>query len=356
MTWTIDYPRTIAERKPEGHAPRAPRWILGFNYPTSLVTSDYLALQVHSLEDPVVAEFLDLAKGSWSTDTVDKPEAHEILSYRDARGMTNLIALGYWLDATAHARWLHSAPLPRWFSVLNPLTVAFGAWHEVVQVPLDRMETIYSDPERPFGIAACEGTQRIPTTTNGYFGAARDRFPISAIDRLEAPAPQCRRESPASTLGRRLRAEAGLNTIVIRSGQYWQESDSEQRQDYESVLQPKLMAGMGYLHDHSQQEDVMSIRVMTSLDENTLAPRRETSVLAHFSRLNTLEKWAESHSTHAAIFEHAIRKKQEYGDERSVVTWHEVFALQSTTNYEYVNCHEETGLLASSPVLLNVET
>ncbi|WP_080796375.1 phenylacetaldoxime dehydratase family protein [Corynebacterium pacaense] len=355
MTWTIDYPRRIAERRPEGHAPRAPRWTLGFDQPTSLVTSDYLALQVEDMSDPAVGKFVELAGKSRGRGTDHGPQAHEMLTYRDSLGMTNLIALGYWLDATEHARWLQSAALPRWFDALDPATVTCGAWHEVVQVPLDRMETVYSDPDRPFGMAACEGTRRVPTTTNGYYGAARDRFPVSAIDRLEAPGSHRQRNAPPNTLGRRLRAEVGLNAIVIRSGQYWQESDSEQREDYEQELQPKLMAGMGYLKEHAGLEDVLSLRVMTSLDEETLAPRRETSVLGHFARLGTLENWAESHATHAAIFEHAIRKKQEYGDARSVVTWHEVFALQSSTTYEYVNCHGQTGLLSCSPVLLSVE-
>lgn len=232
--------------------------------------------------------------------------------------------------------------------------MAFGAWHEVVQVPLDRLETIYSDPRREFGLSACPGARVAPMTTNGYYGAARDRLPVSAIDRVAAAGPHERRASQAPSLGRRVRAECGHNTAVIRSGQYWEWAEGEQLSDYTKELEPKMMAGMRHLREQADREGTMSLRIMTSLDRTTLEPRRETSVLGHFHSLESLETWAAQHATHAAIYEHAIAKNREYGEKRSVVTWHEVFILPRGTSFEYVNCHPGTGILPFSRAVMVV--
>ncbi|MFI1309097.1 phenylacetaldoxime dehydratase family protein [Streptomyces albidoflavus] len=356
MNWTPDYPRTVPERRPPGHQPRAPRWTLGFDAPLSLVTSDYLALQCTGPDDAAVGPFLERVRACHTgRDGADAPEAWELLAFTDEAGRHNLVHLGYWRDATAHARWLATAPLPRWFAELDAAAVPFGAWHEVVQVPLDRVETIYSDPRRAFGLAACPGTRRESMTVNGYFGAARDRLPLSAIDPLEAAGPHLRRARPAASEGRRLRAECGHNTAVIRSGQYWQDAEGEQLADYTGALEPKLMAGMAHLREESDAEGTLSLRVMTSLDRETLRPLRETSVLGHFHTLAALEGWAAGHATHAAIYEHAIAKNRQYGEARTVVTWHEVFVLPRTAAFAYVNCHPATGILPYATSVLAVE-
>ncbi|MET7534253.1 phenylacetaldoxime dehydratase family protein [Streptomyces goshikiensis] len=354
MTWTCVYPRLLPERRPEGHRPRAPRWTLGFDSPASLLTSDYLAVQADGEEAPAVGEFLAAVRATHGSPGAHAPEAWELLSYTDEAGAYNLVHLAYWKNSTEHARWLHSAPLTAWFHGLEAATAGHGAWHEVVQVPPDRAESIYSDPRHAFGMAACTGTQMVSMTYNGYFGAARDRLPVSAIDPLEPSEPHLRRSSPADSHGRRLRAESGHNTAVIRSGQYWQQAEGEQLADYEQALRPKLMAGMDHLRREADTEGTMSLRVMTSMDRHTLRPLRETSVLGHFHSLAALEGWAAGHATHAAIYEHAIARNRQYGDARTVVTWHEVFVLPRTAAYEYVNCHPATGILPYTPTVLAV--
>ncbi|MDT0269924.1 phenylacetaldoxime dehydratase family protein [Streptomyces sp. DSM 44915] len=354
MTWTPDYPRALPARRPAGHQPRAPRWTLGLDAPTSLLTSDYLAVQCGDERAGAVAEFLAAARASHPAGDPDAPEAWELLSHTDETGAYNLVHLGYWRDATAHARWLRSAPLARWFHGLDAATAEHGAWHEVVQVPPERAETIYSDPRRAFGLAACDGTRMVSMTTNGYFGAARDRLPVSAIDPLEPAGPHRRRTPPVASQRRRLRAECGHHTAVIRSGQYWQPATGEQLADYEEVLRPKLMAGMDHLRRAADTAGTLSLRVLTSLDRESLRPLRETSVLGHFHSLAALEEWAAGHATHAAIYQHAIEKNRRYGPERTVVTWHEVFVLPRTAAFEYVNCHPGTGLLPYAPTVLAV--
>ncbi|QTX05377.1 phenylacetaldoxime dehydratase family protein [Agromyces archimandritae] len=344
MSWQPEYPRRIPERRPAGHRPRAPRWSAEFERPFTAVTSDYYAVQVRDASDPAVDVFLDIAAASVDAGVGDAPDASEILTHRTADAV-DVIFLGYWTDPTRHARWARHSALGRWFRDLDAAEVEHGAWRETIQVPLERAETIYSSPDREFGFAACEGIRLGSTTSNGYFGAARDRMPLSAIDPLEAPAPHTRRESVPSA-GRRLRAALGLNVAVIRSGQYWEASTGEQLEDYERELEPKLLAGMDYLATNPDDTGTISLRILRSGDPRTVPARRETSVLGHFSSLEQLETWAANHATHAAIYEHAIAKNRQYGEARQVTTWHEVFVLAESTRFEYVNCHPATGVLA----------
>jgi aldoxime dehydratase len=326
-----------------------------FDEPVSLLTSDYLGLQTEGIDSPEAREFIELIRRTHDAGLADAPEAWEIVSFTDGAGVFNLVHLGYWRDPSKHATWALTSPLATWYSSLDAATIGFGAWHEVIQVPTDRLEAIVSKEGWSFGLANCPGIRMRVMTMNGYFGAARDRFPLSAIDPLEAPAPLRRRSTPIRSRGRRVRAECGHNTAIIRSGQHWASASGDQLQDYENELQPKLMAGMDYLRSEADREGVLSLRVMTNRDPETLRPLRQTSVLGHFNSLEPLEQWAESHVTHAAIYTHAIEKQREYGNDRAVVTWHEVFITTRNANFEYVNCHEQTGIMPFAQNLMSVD-
>lgn len=355
-TWSnITYPRQIPLRRPDGHEPRAPRWALIYTEPVTLLTSDYLGIQVESWDSIGVQAFVERLRVSHQAPHDCAPEAWELLTCTDDAGLLNIIHLAYWRNPTHHEKWLATSALGRWYDGLEAATVAFGAWHEVIQVPVDHAETIYSDPRGQFGLAACRGTQVEPMTINGYFGAARDRLPVSAIDALEVARPQRPPNTYRETRGRRLRAESHHNMAVIRSGQYWAQAGDEQLTDYTESLEPKLTAGMRYLSDHKETTGTLALRILTSLDRDTLEPRRETSTYAHFQSLADLETWAESHATHHAIYEHAIAKNRQYGSDREVTTWHEVFIQPSSARSEYVNCDPTTGLLPSARNVLVVE-
>jgi aldoxime dehydratase len=109
---------------------------------------------------------------------------------------------------------------------------------------------------------------------------------------------------------------------------------------------------MNYLTHHKEETGTLSLLVMTNLDDDG-AECRETSVLAHFISLAQLEKWSASHSTHLAIYHHAIAMNRKYKQEREFVSWHELFVNQAAT-FEYVNCHARTGLLPYFDLLVVV--
>ena len=343
MIFHVEYPRIVPERKPAGHQPAAPRYTLRWHSPVETMVSEYHAIQKAGLTWDEQREFFDFAKASFAQP--DGPAAHEVLRFTDEAGEINAVTVAYWLDATAHARWSQSAEFPKWFCARERCAGDFGYWRETIAVPYDRHETIYSGPHYKIGFARTPNSSIESMTTNGYFGAARDRVPISAIDPLESPLrgnpPKPRR---VESRGRRLRAATPHNMTALRSGQYWIGAGPEQLADYLDNLQPKLMRGMNFLLDNKEDTGTLALRVMSNLDDDGSA-RAETSVLAYFLSLDQLEDWSKSHVTHLDIYGHAIAMNRKFKEKREVVTWHEAFVMPASTSFEYVNCHPRTGVL-----------
>src|SRR5690606_9147903 len=201
--------------------------------------------------------------------------------------------------------------------------------------PYDRHETIYSGPDYRIGFGRTPDTVIVPITNNGFFGAARDRLPVSAIDPLHAPIEPLARAERQSK-GAHLLVQVPHNVTILRSGQYWEGAGQEQLDDYKDALEPKLLRGMRYLSDKKTDTGCMSLRVMTNLNEDG-SPRAETSVLGAFTSMEKLEHWAANHETHLDIYRHAIAMNRLYKEKREVTTWHELFVLMTGSCFEYVN-------------------
>lgn len=343
MVFHVEYPRIVPARKPIGHQPAAPRYTLRWQDPVETLVSEYYGIQKQDLSQEEQRAFFERVEASLAHE--DGPAAHEIMRFTDEAGETNAVVVAYWLDATRHARWSMRADFPRWFASPERLSGDSGYWRETIAVPYDRHETIYSAPHYKIGFARTPGASIESMTTNGYFGAARDRVPVSAIDPLESPLRQSPPKPRAVTSrGRRLRVATPHNMTALRSGQFWVGAGPEQLDDYQANLQPKLMRGMNFLLDHKGDTGTLALRVMTNLDAQG-KERDETSVLAYFLSLEQLEDWSKSHETHLDIYRHAIAMNRKFKEKREVVTWHELFVLPAATSFEYVNCHDKTGVL-----------
>ncbi|GGC48956.1 phenylacetaldoxime dehydratase family protein [Chelatococcus reniformis] len=344
MTFHVEYPRTVPARRPEGHQPAAPRYTLRWDKPVGELISAYFAMQGHGLPPERQAGFLERLTTGFGE--ADGPAAHEVMRFVDEAGETNAVAVGYWTDTTAYARWSRGSTVARWLADDARLAEpGIGYWREAIAVPYDRHETIYSAPGYRIGLARTAGAAIVAMTTNGYFGAARDRIPLSAIDALESPLAAAPPEArPVASRGKRLTAATPHNMCVLRSGQFWEDAGPEQLGDYRENLEPKLMRGMDYLAGHKGDTGTLALRVMTNIDADG-AGRAETSVLAYFLALEQLEAWARSHQTHLDIYHHAIAMNRKFKAKREVVTWHELFVMPAAASFEYVNCHPRTGVL-----------
>jgi aldoxime dehydratase len=342
MAYDLEYTRTLPARRPEGHVPAAPRYAVQWDAPVHTLVCDWFGLQGETLPLPAQLGFFDQARRAFVE--ADGPDSFEIMRCTDEGGLLNAIAVAYWLDPVRHARWERTSNLMRWFKAPERLTGPHGAWRETLSTPFDRHETIFSEPSYTAGVGRTAGARLGPITTNGYFGAARDRLPISAIDPLESPfGDRLPSAAPQAGFGQRLAVAVPPNVVSLRSGQYWAHAEGEQLDDYENNMRPRLMAGMAHLTRHRESTQTLSLRIMTNLDPDG-SERRETSVYAQFLSLAPLEAWAKDHQTHHAIYKHAIAMNRLHKAERQFVSWHELFVLPRA-EFEYVNCAPGTGLL-----------
>jgi aldoxime dehydratase len=342
MQFDVQYSRTVPARKPEGHIPTAPRYNVRWEHPVHTIISDYIGIQAIDLPSRAQAAFFAGARRGF--DEVDGPDSFEKMRCVDEQGFTNAVVVAYWTDPVQHARWNRNSSLIAWFRHPDRLTGPVGAWRETAVVPYDRHETVYSERYHAAGVALTKGASFASITTNGYFGAARDRLPISAIDTLESPFADT---IPAARLhrgfGQRLRLSVPVNTISLRSGQYWGSAVGDQLKDYAENMRPRLMRGMEHLVSHRQETGTLSLRIMTNLDEHG-TEQCQSFIYAHFLSLAPLEEWAKSHATHLAIYKHAIAMNRLHRENRQFVSWHELFVLPGA-EFEYVNCEPRTGLL-----------
>lgn len=348
MLFELAYPRIIQARRPEGHQPAAPRFSLRWDKPHLTLVSVYFGMQKDNATWQDKKAFFERMRVMLSTEFA--ADATEIMQCTDEAGMDNAIIVAYWTDVTVYAKWMATAGFRDWFNAKERLAGQEGYWFEAIVVPYDRHETIYSGPHYRVGFGRTEGSEIVAITNNGFFGAARDRLPLSAVDTLDIPGDgRISDNGVADGLGRHLVAHIPHNTTILRSGQYWEGAGEEQLNDYQHALQPKLMRGMDYLVEAREKTGCMSMRVMTNLNEDG-SLRSETSVCAAFASMVQLEDWAKSHETHAEIYKHAIAMNRLYKEKREVITWHELFVISLGNTFEYVNCHRKTGILRYAQV------
>ena len=343
----VSYPRSIPARRPDGHTPAAPRFSLRWRHPVPMLVSDYFGLQGASPDSTKARAFVDHML-RWFSEP-NGPPAHEVMVCTDEAQRPATVVVAYWTSMADHAAWTTASSWRAWWDDPARVTEDVGYWREQLACPYDRHETIYSDPGYRIGLGRTPDATLVPTTTNGYFGAARDRIPLSAIDPLDAPMAPSAPRTGRSGAGRRVSVVVPHNLTVLRSGQFWHDSEPEQAEDYELNLRVKLDRGMDHLEENPGS-GCLYLRRMTNLSD-TAEPRRETSVQAVFASLADLESWSASHETHLEIYRHAIAMKQRYGDRRDVVTWHELFVMPGGTLFEYINCADGTGLLPCVPHL-----
>jgi nitrilase len=157
MVFHIEYPRVIPAQRPEGHEPAAPRFTLRWERPVGEIACEYFAIQARDPSSARQIQFLDMARHGFAE--TDGPSAHEVMSFQDEAGYTNAVAVGYWTDATAHARWSSRSNFSMWVASDEPLTeTECGYWRETILVPYDRHETVYSAPGYRIGLARTPGS------------------------------------------------------------------------------------------------------------------------------------------------------------------------------------------------------
>ena len=169
----------------------------------------------------------------------------------------------------------------RWWNRPGATKGPVGTWWEPIVVPNDRLETI-SFREYVRGISACPALTLQPMNESGYWGAARDRIPLSPYDILSSSEQKLdAMRKPRESQGVRIRIRPPENLTVIRSGVSWASCGAEQLRDFETALKPRLDAGMEHLRNSPVETGCCSLRQVDLIHADG-SELKEAYSLGHF--------------------------------------------------------------------------
>ncbi len=322
--------------------PPDPAWAASFDAQVTPVVMAYFGTQLAEGDTaPRAHRICEFFAGAHAPSNV------ESASYLDRVGRRTLVSAAYWTDPACFEKW--NVGFDRWWRDPARLNEGVGHFCEVLIVPPDRFETIFSN-DYLIGVAKVGGPQVGPIREHGYWGSMRDRLPISADDDLaSAYGETMPRLGASETRGRRLRVATPENLAVIRSGQDWTECAGAQRDFYTEAIAPTLREAMHSLRDNPIDTGCCEMRFAQHID-GAGAPVTRTFGLGYFLSLAHLERWAATHPKHLAILGHFMKMAREYRAGLRLKLWHEVSVLPvADQTFEYINCHNQTGLLPYFP-------
>jgi aldoxime dehydratase len=333
-------PRSLSRRVADDYQPPFPLFVARADESLKQVVMAYFGVQYAKEElRPQALSALRLIADQFLL--MDGPGNHDTTFYRDETGCGNLIAVGYWTDPDAFQRWLSSEPVVGWWQSDSRLSDGIGYFREIVSPRAEQFETLYAFTDNFPGIGAVmnRGVSD-EILEHGYWGSMRDRMPISQTDRMQPKGHLTVANGEAAQSGRVV-ISAHDNIALIRSGQDWSETEGEERTLYVKEIEPTLKAGMDFLRDHGQELGCYSNRYVHYIDADGNLLEKSYNI-GHWRSLDRLERWAESHPTHLRIFTTFFRVATQLSKLR---LYHEVSVFDaSNQHYEYINCHDQTGL------------
>ncbi|MCP4316928.1 MAG: phenylacetaldoxime dehydratase family protein [Hyphomicrobiales bacterium] len=326
-------------RMPPGWNPPVPAWKSVFDGKTDAVSMFVIGCQ-HSAETDVSGFLQDLKTIGGDADIID------FATCTDRNGLQQSVGILYWCNPEDAANWLDTDGFVSFWAKHTDPSAGYGVFREMMNIPLERSETLFSGPEHDHGMSQCRTSIEGPIDRHMYWGGMRDRIPLSASDALEAGGPLRIVERSEN----RLVVEAHENLCIIRSGQDWTFTQGAQREEYLEQIEPVLKAGMEFLRDQGDEVSCYTYRYMRDLDAE-FEPAQRSFGLAYFRTMKDLEDWAKHHPTHLAIFNKFLEIAPKYRPDLQLQFWHEVSVLPSGNQIaEYVNCSPGTGLLGGLTV------
>jgi aldoxime dehydratase len=336
-------PRTRQARASEDYNPPYPAWVARMKSDVAQMAMAYFGVQYRGDAGRAVAHD-GLHRLAVYAVGRDAPGHHDLAHWVDEEGYDTLIWIAYWNDTASLDRWLQAPALAAWWASDDRLSDGVGWFREIACPRVDRFETLFSTPDRFEGAATLAEGLSGEIREHGYWGGMRDRLPISQVDGLRNTQPP--RRLPAA--GARVRVHAPDNLALIRSGQEWTDTDGREREIYLKEVEPVFREGMDFLRDSGASVGCMTNRYMTHLDSH-FRPLDKTFGLSWWQSLEHMERWAESHPTHVAIFGNFMRMVQAMNFQLKLRLYHEVSVLRAQDQvFEYVNCHPRTGLLRTA--------
>lgn len=337
--------RTYPLKKPKDHKPPVPRWSLKFPNTVTHIYTLYVGVQCH--RNNIAAR----EKAEQAIDSIlDSPKSDRpiIDTFRVTNGFDleeSKVWVAYWTRKEGLEAMTSALDLQRLWNELGQDKEDVGLWCEHFVTPIERLETNYSRLDHKPGLAQLPDTSQPLQERTAYWGAGRDRIPASAHDLFPTAKDANAPSAPPKGFGERITGTNYDNICHIRSGQWWEKCDEEERIAYEGDLQVKLMQGMNYLWEHPDETGTIGLRFLQNLDDNG-RPIKETCGAGFHRNWADLEKWSSRHPSHLAIFNGAMKHAKRFGEDRKFMTWHEVSILRrGEVQFEYINCNPRTGVI-----------
>lgn len=339
-------PRTRSARASEAYVPPSPAWVARFRPDVEQVVMAYLGVQSQEpAETPSASSALEaLGRITAHFASPQGPKHHDLAHYVDEAGFNTYIAIAYWDTPQAFTAWQLESGFEAWWQSDQRLNEGVGYFREVISPHTSHFETMFSSPDRFEGLGRLGDTVSGEIQEHAYWGSMRDRLPASQCDAFElsgAPATEGAGPRP----GARVHVRSHDNVALIRSGQDWGETAGKERELYLSQMEPILREGMDFLRDKGLGIGCYFNRYMTHVDLQG-QPQQKSFGLSYWRSLEHMERWAESHPTHVAIFGTFLRLLEQLNSQGQLRLYHEVtVAREHQQSFEYLNCHPRTGLL-----------
>lgn len=336
----LQCPRTLSRRVPDDYRPPFPIHVARVGEDVTAVVMGYFGVQYRGEEHRAEAwETLRAITDSFALD--DGAGGWDLTHHVDAQGYDTLVAAAYWRDAAIARRWLARPEVAGWWDAPERLSAGVGVFREILSPGVDRFETLYPFTVDLPGVGGVLDDVSEQVTEHAYWGAMRDRIPLSQTDRM-GPSGELRAEGGT---GGRVVVRGHENVALIRSGQDWSDTPAAERELYLGAIEPALREAMDFLRDRGQRLGCYSNRYVRNVDLDG-TPLDTTYAISYWRSLDLLERWAESHPSHLNVFVAFVSRARHVPALR---LYHEVSVVDADSQYyEYVNCHPATGLLRDS--------
>jgi aldoxime dehydratase len=328
-------PRTRQRRIADDFEPPYPALTARYGTDVKQVVMGYFGVQHRPSADPAaVKKALDFVVDSFGG---EKGPGHwDRAQYVDEAGFSNVITIGYWSDPKVYGEWFDKFGA-EWRS--GSFSPEIGTFVEVLLPSVKHFETLYATDILE-GVGGLSGGFSVPVQEHAYWGSMRDRIPLSQTsDMASKGAPEF------VTDGLHRRVIPHENICLIRSGQDWSATEGEERRMYLEEVEPVFRVGMDFLRDKGMEVDCFANRYLNIIDSSG-KPIEKSFGMSWWKSIDALERWAEVHPTHVAIFAAAMKYLNAMGGNPKLKLYHEVtVATADEQFFEYYNCHPGTGML-----------
>ena len=342
--------RTCPMRMPANYEPAFPAFCARFSADVTDIVMAVFGAQHQKGSSANDCGALDKILSFMEHGQKHKPKHWDIAAVTDTSGAYNECVIAYWDSISLYQQWRKESGFDDWWDHIDPPQEDHGWFQEIFLPSIDRAETLYSSAQP--GIKEPEGHGVMSETLSGtirehvYWGSMRDRLPVSQTDELRGE-PASIPERPSNTTKARVRVSGKQNLCLIRSGQDWSRTNSDERKLYTETIHPVLVEGMDFLRDNGEDVGCYSCRLMDVLEPTSKKLGTEkTFGLAYFDDIASLEKWAKEHKTHLNIFGGFLQYVKKLNFDVTLHLYHEVYVLQPDQQiFEYIGCHADTGML-----------